>query len=145
LVLLIISFAFFILSKIAEARREESLFLQVGMLGFICVAFFTRGLDIQSAMAVMGFLILSLAIAELIARPILSWGTLHSWDEYESYFWTTRDDAAVVVPKQRQKFREAFASRLVRLTVPPESVEAVTQLLEANLPNSSEARETVKA
>jgi hypothetical protein len=82
---------------------------------------------------------------QICGNGIWSWGTLHSWDEYESYFWTTRDHAAVVILKQRQKFREAFASRLVRLTVPPESVEAVKQLLEANLPNSSEAPETVKA
>jgi hypothetical protein len=66
-----ISFVCLILSRIAKDRRRESPLIYMAILGFTAVAFLTGGMDMQSAMVVMGFLILSLAVAELIARSIL--------------------------------------------------------------------------
>jgi hypothetical protein len=67
----LISFVCLILSRIAKDRRRDSPLIYMAVLGFTAVAFLTGGMDIQSAMVVMGFLILSLAVAELIARSIL--------------------------------------------------------------------------
>jgi hypothetical protein len=74
---------------------------------------------------------------KICGNGIWSWGELHTWDEYESYSWTTSDDGALVELKQRKKFREPFGSRLVRLTVPQENSDAAKQLLEANLVDSA--------
>ncbi len=73
---------------------------------------------------------------EICGNGIWNLGGLHTWDQYESYVWTTSDDGALVELKQREEFREPFDSRLVRLTVPLESSEAAKQLLEANLTDS---------
>ena len=78
--------------------------------------------------------------SEICGNGIRQWGEFHTWDQYESYVWTARDDGALVEFKQRERFREPFASRLVRLTVPLESSEAAKQLLEANLTNSVRKR-----
>jgi hypothetical protein len=89
------------------------------------------------------FLLYLFGRSEICGNGIWHWRKLHTWDEFESYSWTTRDDGAAVVLKQRERFREAFASRFVRLIVPRENSEAAKQLLEANL--ASSPSEPVKA
>jgi hypothetical protein len=86
---------------------------------------------------VLALIWISFPCYAICGNGIWYWGELHTWDQYESYSWTTRDDAAVVELKQRERFREPFGSRLVRLTVPLEDIEAARQLLEANLANSA--------
>jgi hypothetical protein len=82
------------------------------------------------------FLVLLRLRCEICGNGIWYWWTLHTWDEYESYTWTTEDDAAVVELKYRKNFWRS-TSDLVRLAVPLANIEAARQLLEANLANSA--------
>jgi hypothetical protein len=117
------------------------LFALFSSSGHISDIWGVAGLDV---VPVVLFILYLFRRSAICGNGVWHWWKLHTWDEFESYAWTTRDDGAAVVLKQRERFQKSFASpRFVRLIVPLENSEAAKQLLEANL--ASSPSEPVKA
>jgi len=122
------------------------------ILLFLGLSLFIFSLVTESSRSLEGTVLLALLIASIVIHLILVlpekqeicgngiWycGTLQMWGKYESFSWITTDKEAVVELAISGKKPYEFFSTL-RLVVPPESREAVHQLLEANLPELSEA------
>jgi hypothetical protein len=72
---------------------------------------------------------------EICGNGIWFDGTLHPWDAYESFSWTS---GGVVELRPSSRSRLSPSSSM-RLTASPENVEAAKRLVEANLPNPKSA------
>jgi hypothetical protein len=70
---------------------------------------------------------------EICGAGVWHHGELHTWDDFESFFWTRKDKKSPVVALKRAGTKPDQLWDSLRLTVPPENVEAAEQLLSANL------------
>ncbi len=90
------------------------------------------------ALVPVNFIVTSAARSEICANGIWLNGELFTWDKFDCFTWTMKDNKAVVeFGIGGRKPSEIY--RPLRLTAPPQNVGLAKQLLEENLPNLSVA------
>ena len=119
------------------------------ILSFLVIAsvmfFLNESFTSLRMMLLLGPMIVSLIICliltllekiEICGNGVWQWGTLHPWEEYESFSWKWKTKDSV----ELRLVSKLWICSSTRLMVPPEDREAVQQLLEANLPNLNAIR-----